>query len=222
MNKLNSEVQLWKKNGSRSQEGIDCSKFRQVWIQSFPDSVSFFESLPDIVNREVLRDVCTDPNLKVVEKFLAVMVWGYSDLGYGTYRVREMLKPDNSIAILEMAASISAKGQPKAAYQYLMQNRIPILGPSYASKFICFMTPKEISAPILDSLILQWIRKYCSDEFNGLSIGKIDWNLSTYGHYCDWIENYSKDNSCFPEDVELVLFRLAENEFSKKSKWKNK
>jgi len=220
--KLESEIQYWKTSGSQKQDGVDWSPFRKGWLVAFPLYADFINSLPDIIDRELLRALCEDSNLSAVEKFLSVMIWGYSELGYGTFRVAELLRPAHSLAKIEQAAWFSAQGQPKAAYEFLMKNRIPILGPSYAAKFICFMTPKEVSAPILDSLVLKWIKKYGVNDFDGLSISKMSWNLQTYSFYCDWIESHARQNDCFPEEVELVLFRLAEKEFSIDSKWRGK
>ena len=71
-----------------------------------------------------------------------------------------------------------------------------------------------MSAPILDSLILLWIQKNASDDFDGYSIRKMNWNLRTYSHYCDWIETHALIENCFPDEVELILFKMAEFEFS--------
>jgi len=46
--------------------------------------------------------------------------------------------------------------------------------------------------------------------------------LKTYSFYWEWIKKHSIHFNCFPDEVELVLFRDAEKEFSKASSWAGK
>ena len=220
--KLSNEIKAWQESGSPQQEGLNWTRTRSHWLQTFPNHSEFLLSLPEDIDRSCLRSICNTHGTLEIEKFLAVMVWGYSNLGYGTYRVLNMVNTENSISNLEVASEFSRRHNPKSAYEYLMNNRLSMLGPSYASKYISFSTPRETSAPILDSLILLWIHKYAQKDFMGLSTSKMSWSLSTYSFYCDWIESHAHANNCFPDEVELVLFRLAELEFSKTSIWANK
>ena len=220
--KLTEEIIAWQASGSPQQEGLNWTRSRPKWLNTFPNHSNFLLSLPESIDRSCLRFICNSNDVLVVEKFIAVMVWGYSNLGYGSYRVLKMVNTESSISNLEIATGFSRNHNPKSAYQHLMNNRLSQLGPSYASKYISFITPRETSAPILDSLILLWIQKYAQKDFAGLSIAKMDWNFRTYSFYCDWIANQAKANKCFPDEVELVLFRIAELEFSKNSIWVNK
>jgi hypothetical protein len=219
---LSNEIKAWQESGSPQQVGLNWTRSRSEWMQAFPNHSKFLLSLPENIDRSCLRSICNTGNALVFEKFLAVMVWGYSNLGYGTYRVLKMFNTANSILNLEAASEFCRSNEPKSAYEYLMNNRLSNLGPSYASKYISFSTPRETSAPILDSLILLWIQKYAQKDFAGLSIAKMGWNIRTYSFYCDWIESHANANNCFPDEVELVLFRMAELEFSKTSIWANK
>ena len=150
------------------------------------------------------------------------MVWGYGDRGYGPYRVSKMLLQDHSEKVLENVYKIAESKNPKLAYVHLMENRINTLGPSYGSKFITFCTPREVSAPIYDSLIALWVAKNAKEEFSDLSTGTLKWSFKTYSFYCDWIEEHSKKLECYPDEVELVLFRDAEVRFAKSSNWSGK
>ena len=215
-------VESWKANGSQQQEGFDWTSRRDSWIQAFPTNEKFISSLPDEIDRQTVRKICDSNIYEIREVFLAVMVWGYGDRGYGPYRVSKMLSQDQSEKVLKTVFDIAHSGQPKLAYVYLMENRINTLGPSYGSKFITFCTPKEVSAPIYDSLIALWINTNAKIEFEDISTGALKWSIETYSHYCDWIEEHAKELNCFPDDVELVLFRDAEKQFAKSSNWSGK
>lgn len=215
-------VENWKASGSPRQEGFDWTSSSRNWIKAFPEESKFISSLPDEIDRVAVRKVCDSRKFSIREKFLAVMIWGYGDRGYGPYRVSKMLSQGHSEKVLEHVYDLAYSKEPKLAYVYLMENRINTLGPSYASKFITFCTPREISAPIYDSLIALWIDKYAKSEFSNLSTGTLKWSIKTYSFYCDWIEEHSKKLDCFPDDVELVLFRDAERQFAKSSNWSGK
>jgi hypothetical protein len=215
-------VESWRASGSPQQEGFDWTSRRNNWIEAFPRESKFISSLPDEIDRQAVRRICDSRKHNIREKFLAVMVWGYGDRGYGSYRVSKMLSQDHSEKILENVYEIAHSKKPKLAYAHLMENRINTLGPSYGSKFITFCTPREISAPIYDSLIALWINKNAKVEFSKISTSTAKWSLNTYSFYCDWIGEHSKELECYPDDVELVLFRDAEKQFAKRSSWLGK
>ena len=215
-------VENWKASGSPKQEGFNWTSSRSNWIEAFPEESKFISSLPDEIDREAVRGICDSRKYSIREKFLAVMVWGYGDRGYGPYRVSKMLSQDDSEKVLKTVYDIAHAKKPKLAYAHLMENRINTLGPSYGSKFITFCTPREVSAPIYDSLIALWINKNAKMEFSTISTGTLKWSIKTYSFYCDWIEEHSKQLKCYPDDVELVLFRDAEKQFAKASNWSGK
>jgi hypothetical protein len=215
-------VRDWKDCGSPGQEGFDWTSSRNNWIKAFVKDSKFISSLPDEIDRLAVREICDSKKYNIREKFLAVMVWGYGDRGYGPYRVSKMLSQVHSEKVLETVYAIAHSKKPKLAYAHLMENRINTLGPSYGSKFIAFCTPREISAPIYDSLIALWINENAKAEFSNVPTGTLKWNLKTYSFYCDWIQDHSQELDCYPDDVELVLFRDAEKLFAKSSNWLGK
>jgi hypothetical protein len=219
---LEKEIKKWKRSGSRPQEGLDWSNSKANWIRDFPEYSSFIKSLPQVIDRDYLRSVCSSIEITTLHKFLVVMIWGYSNLGYGTYRVSRIMSQANFDWIIDNVTDLANSGNPKVAYDFLMRHRINGLGPSYSSKFISFNTPRDISAPILDSLIMRWIGDYALEDYDGLSIRKMNWNLKTYSHYCDWVRVYAEKFEIFPDEVELVLFRIAEQEYSSSSNWVTK
>lgn len=215
-------LESWKSDGSPQQVGFNWTSSRDNWIKAFPKESKFISSLPDEIDRQAVRKICDSRKYSIRETFLAVMVWGYGDRGYGPYRVSKMLSQNHSESVLEGVYDLAQSKKPKLAYGHLMENRINTLGPSYGSKFITFCTPRETSAPIYDSLIALWINKFSKEEFLNITTGTLKWNIKTYSFYCDWIESHSKELECYPDEVELVLFRDAEEQFAKKSNWSGK
>ena len=212
-------VKMWEEEGALEQEGFDWSSSLSNWVKSFPSDSDFIFDLPQEINREHVRDICSKDSYGIREKFLAIMIWGYGDRGYGPYRVTQMLKQSHSESVLTKVFELSHAGKPLDAYDFLMNNRVRILGPSYGSKFLTFCTPREVGAPIYDSLISLWVDRFARNEFEGVSISAENWNLKTYSSYWNWIKEHSKQLNCFPDQVELAIFRDAEKRFSKKSKW---
>ena len=223
---LNAElirlVGNWQSAGSPEQEGFDWTASRQNWLKAFPAEAKLIQGLRAEVDRQTVRDVCNSEKYGIREKFLTAMIWGYGNRGYGPYRVTQMLNQSNSEGILLDVYELCKSGEPKGAYEFLKNNRIRILGPSYGSKFINFCTPREIGAPIYDSLISMWIDSYAKEEFSGLSTRSGSWNSKMYNRYWDWVKIHSDSLHCFPDQIELVLFRDAENEFAKTSTWSGK
>jgi hypothetical protein len=130
-----------------------------------------------------------------------------------------MLSQPHTRKVLSEAFGIAQKGEPIKAYEYMLKNRIRILGPSFGTKFLSFCTPREVGAPIYDSFIGLWVAKYAKVDFKGVSTNPENWNLKTYEAYWQWIKEHSENFECFPDEVELVLFRDAELQFSKNSGW---
>jgi hypothetical protein len=215
-------IESWKSVGSPEQEGFDWTNRKHNWIEAFPDESKFIDSLPGEIDRGTVRNICHSKGHSVRQKFLAVMVWGYGDRGYGPYRVTQMLNQPHAETVLVKVYGFSQSGHPLEAYDFLRKNRIRILGPSYGSKFITFCTPREVGAPIYDSLISLWVKAFAQKDFSEVSTSSENWNLKTYTRYWHWVKEHSDEFECFPDEVELVLFRDAEKKFSNASNWRGK
>ena len=220
--KLMKLIKSWQAHGSLEQEGFDWTSGKSNWMNAFPEESELIDSLPDEIDRMTVRNVCNSKKYSVIQKFLAVMIWGYGDRGYGPYRVTQMLNQRHAEAVLNQVYQDCKSGKPLEAYDFLRNNRIRILGPSYGSKFITFCTPREVGAPIYDSLISFWVTEFAQSEFSQVSTSAESWNLKTYTTYWNWIKEHSDEFDCFPDEVELVLFRDAEKKFSKTSNWSGK
>ena len=212
-------VETWKANGSPQQEGFNWKSSKKNWMSAFPEESKFISKLPEEIDRETVRMICNSSKYNIFEKFLTVMIWGYGDRGYGPYRVNQMLSQDHAKEVLAKVFEICQNGEPKMAYDFLRKNRIRILGPSYSSKFITFCTPREVGAPIYDSYIALWVEAFASKDFADVRTSSEVWNSKTYARYWDWVKEHSNALNCYPDDIELILFRDAEIKFSKRSNW---
>ena len=219
---LSKSIKHRKKTGARDQDPVNWTSTTSNWVEGFPRYSKFLKNLPAEIDRNVVREICISNSSTVLEKFLTTMVWGYSDRGYGAYRVSKMLEQENAEDILSNVLKLTQGSKPIEAYEYLKANRIHNLGPSYGTKFITFNTPRETSAPILDSLILLWLKEFASEEFQGVNLNSMTWNVKTYSTYAYWVAKHAESTSCFPDEVELVLFRMAEEKFAKASGWAGK
>lgn len=217
--KVKELVTDWKDDGSPAQEAFDWSASREKWVRAFTHHSDFINSIPGEIDRSQVRAFCNSSKYSIIEKFLSVMIWGYGDRGYGPYRVTQMLSQPHAESTLSKVLELAESGKPIEAYEFLKANRIRILGPSYGSKFITFCTPRDVGAPIYDSYIALWVSKFAASEFSDVPITAENWNVKTYSRYWSWVKSHSESLDCYPDEIELILFRDAERQFSKNSPW---
>jgi len=208
-------VKAWQSQGSAQQRGFDWSASQENWKKSFPLEASFISKLKSEIDRAEVNRVVASTKFGIREKFLAVMIWGYGNRGYGPYRVTKILSQSNSEAVLTQVYKLAQQGKPLEAYLYLSQNRLKQLGPSYGSKFLSFCTPREIGAPIYDSLVARWVSDYAADDFADVSTNSANWSLKTYTRYLEWITEHAKVLDSYSDEIEHVLFQAAEQEYSR-------
>ena len=217
--RLKTLMESWQKAQLQPQEAFDWSRSTTRWQRDLPEYANFIDQLPSLIDRKFLRGLIAKKEHSVLEKFLAVMIWGYGDLGYGPYRVNKMFGSSGVEAKIANVFELCQFGKPLEAYAFLAKNRISQLGPAYGTKLICFFTPREIVAPIYDSFIWKWMEKYAEDTFEGRSSSSEVWNLETYSAYLNWVRMHSERFACFSDELELVIFRDAVDQFSNSSKW---
>jgi hypothetical protein len=149
------------------------------------------------------------------------MIWGYGDLGYGSFRVNKMFSSTGFEEKIQESFELANSGKVMDAYEYLSKNRIQQLGPAFGTKWLSFVSPKSKPAPIYDSFIAMWVAKFAKKEFSNISTSSEVWSKKTYGTYYDWMLLNSSEFGIKPDDLELVIFQDATLEFAVKSKWKS-
>lgn len=216
---LKALVDDWKNAQSFSQEAFDWTRARANWQKDLVQYTNFIARLPTGIDRTFLRGLVSNSGVSVMEKFLAVMIWGYGDLGYGSYRVKKMFNSLNVEETISQVFDLCQDAQPLAAYDFLAKHRVNQLGPAYGTKLISFFTPREVVAPIYDSFVSKWMDINAREVFEKGSSSSEVWSLKVYTKYLDWIKFHASLYGCYGDDLELVIFRDALNRFSSNSSW---
>jgi len=219
--RLSSKVNEWIQSGSPSQEAFNWTKSRRNWERDLPNEKQFIESLPDALSRKDVRKISEGNKCSITEKFVTSMIWGYGDLGYGSYRVKKMFSTPEFLEKINRSYALASSGQIMEAYEYLAKNRVQQLGPAFGTKWLSFISPNAQPAPIYDSFIAIWVKKYAKREFADVSTSSEVWSKKTYSTYFNWMISSSEELGVKPDELELVIFQDATSEFSVKSKWSN-
>jgi hypothetical protein len=214
-----SLIQDWKTSGRPSQEAFEWSKSKNNWVKNIEEESEYIQNLPPRFGREYLRLINADSAISPVQKFLTTMIWGYGDLGYGSYRVKKMFNTPKFESIIENSFEIAIAGEPLLTYQYLARNRISQLGPAFGTKWICFASNEGNPGPIYDSFIALWVSQNAKEFFGNTSISAENWNFETYRKYLELMSWYSEKEQIKMSDFEYIIFEDALKRFSKKSKW---
>ena len=217
--RLASIVEEWIQQGRPPQEAFNWKKSRKNWIRDIPTERSFIENLSVELSRGYLRAIHDLKKSKTSEIFVASMIWGYGDLGYGSYRVKKMFSTPGFQEKIDKSYELASTGRVLEAYEFLSKNRIRQLGPAFGTKWLSFASPSEEPAPIYDSFIALWVDKFAKQDFAGVTTSSVVWNKRTYGAYFEWIQKNSVAFRVKPDDLELVIFKDATMEFSARSKW---
>lgn len=219
--RLASKVAEWVQSGSPAQGAFDWSKSRGNWERDLPTEKLFIDSLPDALSREDVRRISESKKSTVTEKFVTSMIWGYGDLGYGSYRVKKMFSTPGFEEKINRSYELAKTGLVIEAYEFLSKNRVQQLGPAFGTKWLSFVSPISQPAPIYDSFIAMWVRKFAKFAFAEVSMSSEVWSKKTYVTYFEWMISNSAEFGIKPDELELVIFQDATTEFSAKSKWSN-
>ena len=212
--RLASKVEEWIQQGRPAQEAFNWEKSRNNWIRDIPSEHLFIEDLPVDLSRADVREIHDLKKSTTSEIFVASMIWGYGNLGYGSYRVKKMFSTPSFQEKIDRSYELASVGRVLEAYEYLSKNRVQQLGPAFGTKWLSFASPSAQPAPIYDSFIAMWVDKYAKKDFAGVSTSSEVWNKKTYGAYLEWMLSKSREFGIRPDDLELVIFQDATQEFS--------
>ena len=107
---------------------------------------SFLRQLPMALAREDVRSVASHAAAGPTEArqaFLAMMAWGYGNVGYGPHRARRILEstPDSDGRLRRVAQSLLDGGAVEGYTRLGGDCRVRFLGPSFGTKFLTFCQP---------------------------------------------------------------------------------
>ena len=200
-------VSRWKVEGTLPQREIAWP--RQRWADKFPDFQQTIDAFPDKLSRAAVRDQCIEAGSSAEaaqRAFLAVMAWGFGNVGYGPYRTAKILAdtPDAGTR-LRQAAEVVADGGMLDGYASLAdrhRNRLTGLGPAFGTKYLHFCSPEgRPPALILDRLVADWLVHNAA-----VSMNPIPWSLRTYQRYIDLMVGWAAELGIEPDQLEACLF----------------
>ncbi|WP_431843218.1 hypothetical protein [Calidifontibacter indicus] len=106
---------------------------------------------------------------------------------------------------------IAREEGPVEGFRYLNNaGRLRGLGPAFFTKWLYFVTAcgqarSERAAPVLDALIISWLKKYADTR---LRHGK----TPDYQHYIELLHGWGAPYGRTPAEVEESIFRLIRND----------
>lgn len=197
---------------------------RAAWaaaLHDLPDVLRVLDSLPDRVDRNLIREVVTTQleDDRVLPAFVSAMVWGYGDRGYGPTRVRWILSGIKTgagaapvrgdVAVLLRTAVETVRDQgPVDGFRYMNNaGRIKYLGGAFFTKWLYFASAltnadAPCAAPILDRQVHDWLEREANIS---LKIHR----TPDYERYLDILKDWGADYDRTPVQVEKAIFGLA-------------
>lgn len=155
--------------------------------------------------------------------FVASMVWGYGQVGYGPYRTERVLttSPDAIGSLIEVAqiAQDPMRGGLEA-FRHIQSERkkpggyLKYLGPAFGTKYLYFLTKAsdEVdTTPVMDALVAKWFRQY-AESIAGFNLSW--WDSKSYERYLHALGTWAREiNDAHPrsapldlDDIELLIF----------------
>lgn len=137
--------------------------------------------------------------------FLATMVWGYGNVGYGAWRVTQALKDgDAGRKLLDVVTALNSDG-PEAAYRLMAgASRLHRIGPAFGTKFLYFadLGIHLRRALILDALVAEWLGRNTN-----FRVDPVPWAPAKYGEYLEKMHDWAHALTMDPDAVELAIFQ---------------
>jgi hypothetical protein len=147
--------------------------------------------------------------------FIATMLWGYGEVGYGPWRTREMLEDRRLPRTLQATFALLGEGRLLEAYRQFDVTRC---GPAFFSKFFYFVGLGRRLDPcplILDSRVAQSLGLLLGDGLRTFasvtrgedgSVAYVDRFAEGYERYVRTMNDWARQLGCRPDSIELLLF----------------
>ena len=208
--RLEALVQTWRKKGSPDQEAFGWSRSKAKWQDLAHEFNVDISSFPEMIDRNFIWQL-NKSSAPAEMVFIAVMIWGYGDIGYGPHRVRQMFQSPNFLPSLVKVRALCKSRKYSEAYSQLKSAKIRQLGPSFGTKVLTFYHDPKHAPAILDSVVSKWCSRHVKDGpiAGGLTIET--WSLTTYDRYQEWMSDLSRFHGVPICSIEQIIF---EDEYS--------
>jgi hypothetical protein len=202
----------------RSPEQPAMSWKLEKWTNRFPQHEAFLTAVHekplDRAQVASFGEEITSED-KATELFLATMIWGFGNAGYGPFRAKRILDtPDAGANLLELA-QIASQKDGLAAFDHFASKRradgkyLKYLGPAFGTKYIYFAQmakqPKK-ATPVMDAVIRHWFASNVPDTRLNLHF----WDPSSYAAYVDhlthWAGSLNPGDPLRLDQVEYLIF----------------
>jgi len=203
--RLDALVSEWRAIGSPDQEGFPWDLSKPRWIQLADEFHVNISEFPDLIDRQFLWNLSAGA-APAQSSFLAVMIWGYGDIGYGPHRVRQMFQSTGFANSVDLVKAKCRDGQSLEAYEFLKNSRIRQLGPSFGSKVVTFFHAPDSAPAIMDSIVASWLNEYVPSLLGNKKVNAETWNVRTYERYISWIEEASDAYQIPSCSLEQLIF----------------
>jgi hypothetical protein len=198
-------VERWDEYGRPAQAPTAWQRDR--WVAAMPTETRWLNTLPDRLDRSIVRQSVLDrpPTTRgMFEAMVIVYAWGWSTTNVGVPRARKALGAgvEGLGAALLAAREEMDNGGPLDGYSGLAgRHRVNGLGPSFGSKFLYFVSSEERRALILDDLVAKWLARETAIEF-----APNRWSVETYADYLAVMQAWSSDLGIADHQLEEILF----------------
>jgi len=213
---LRRAIDEWGQHGRSAQPAMQWH--REKWIAEFPQHEALFRSLPEGLDRDVIKSRCgnaAEDRASAEAAFIVSMVWGYGVKGYGRPRTARVLATNDAPGRLQAVVRTLMDEGAVAAYDRLGKDqRLRGLGPAFGTKFLyfCQSPDQRPRALIHDEFVASWLR-----DSAGINLSPLAWSTRTYAAYLGLLHRWADELACEPDDVELAIFHVAAS--SRRSPW---
>lgn len=122
-NELLRLAEEWRAMGSPPQRGIPWSATR--WRRSLPEYDHLYDWLPEPLDRSaVQRYVDEHAEADPAAAFVATMVWGFGNVGYGPFRTRRILESGPDVSV-RLASAVGPTSVEEAYAALAGHRRVP-------------------------------------------------------------------------------------------------
>lgn len=197
--------QRWDERGRPAQAAVWWQ--RERWLAAIPDYGSLLSELPDELDRSYVRGMLVGmPTTAVgmVEAMVIVYAWGWSTTPVGPPRAQKALAAgvERLGSALVAAREAMLTDGPLAGYVALARShRVPGLGPSFATKFLYFVSPDGRRALIFDELVASWLARKAA-----LTLSPTRWSPATYDTYMNLMHAWSSRLDIANHQLEEIVF----------------
>lgn len=203
--------------------GVDTHRVRfnsATWERQLGKTAVWHQFRSQIPNDSIMRgdlfamarEADTAERLQIL--FVASMVWGYGEVGYGAWRSRAALEAPQLGEQLEMLAAKLLSGDLVGAYRAVS---IPRVGPAFYTKLFYFLCRSRVQR---FPLILDTVLMNAFEQLLGLDVGDyakvtrkhgrvtsiLAWPEG-YQRYVEQMHNWADALDCTADQIELFLFQ---------------